>query len=74
VGLRAGGARRAKVPRHALASAGAARISIGSALARATHRVIHDAGRAMFEQGDFSLLTGGLAGDEVDALLTKGAG
>jgi len=27
----------------------------------------------MFEQGDFSLLTGGLAGDEVDALLTKGA-
>ena len=63
----------AEVPRRTLASAGAARISIGSALARATHRVIHDAGRAMFEQGDFSLLKGGLAGDEVDALLMKGA-
>lgn len=55
------------------ARAGVARISIGSALARATHRLIHDAGRAMFDAGDFSQL-GGISGDAVDALLIRGAG
>ncbi len=51
------------------AALGAARISIGSALARATHRIIHDAGRSMFEQGDFSALTQGISGAKVDKLM-----
>lgn len=52
-----------------LAQAGVARISLGSALARVTHRVIHDAAQAMFETGDFSMLGTGMPGSEVDALL-----
>ncbi len=56
----------------AFAAAGVARISLGSALARATHQVIRDAGRAMFEDGDFRAL-GGIGAGEVDALLAKGA-
>lgn len=56
------------VTRAEFAEAGAARISLGSALARATHRVIHDAATAMFDQGDFSQL-GGINGSKVDALL-----
>lgn len=51
-----------------------ARISLGSALARVTHRAIHDAAVAMFERGDFSLLGNGIGGGEVDRLLAKGAG
>lgn len=35
------------------AKIGVARISLGSALARVTHRVIFDAAKAMFQQGDF---------------------
>ncbi|SLN10980.1 2,3-dimethylmalate lyase [Pseudoruegeria aquimaris] len=53
---------------------GVARISLGSALARLTHRVIHDAGRAMFDGGDFTALSGMLPGAEADALLKAGAG
>ncbi|EPX78946.1 isocitrate lyase/PEP mutase family protein [Litoreibacter arenae] len=49
---------------------GAARISLGSALARATHRVIHDAARDMFGAGDFTTLGTGLSGAEVDKLIT----
>ncbi|GIT92134.1 hypothetical protein JANAI62_25920 [Jannaschia pagri] len=52
---------------------GAARISLGSSLARATHRIIRDAGQAMFGTGDFSSL-GGINGDEVDGYLVSGAG
>ncbi|CUH40793.1 Carboxyvinyl-carboxyphosphonate phosphorylmutase [Jannaschia seosinensis] len=55
------------------AAAGVARISLGSALARATHRVIRDAGRAIFEDGHFSGL-GGIESDEVNALLEAGRG
>lgn len=66
--------RWAEISHERLARAGVARISLGSALARATQRVIHDAARAMFEHGDFSLLTSGMAGAEVDALLGRGAG
>lgn len=53
------------------AAAGIARISLGSALARATHRVILDAGKAMFGDGDFSAL-GGIGGDVIDQLLEDG--
>ncbi|MGQ7843739.1 isocitrate lyase/PEP mutase family protein [Granulosicoccus sp. 3-233] len=53
------------------AAAGVARISLGSALARATHRLIVDAGSAMFEQGDFSLLSKSISGDVVDGLVSR---
>lgn len=59
--------------RQELADAGVARISLGSSLARATHRVIADAARAMFDNGDFSLLAAGIGGNEVDRLLEEGA-
>ncbi len=52
------------------AAAGAARISLGAALARATHRVIHDAGVAMFEGGEFTPLTRSIASGDIDALIT----
>lgn len=51
---------------------GVARISLGGALARVTHGVILDAGRAMFGAGDFSLLGQGASGDEIDGLLGGG--
>lgn len=61
----------AQVSRDQMAHAGVARISLGSALARMTHRVIHDAAQAMFESGDFLMLSTGMAGGDVDALLTR---
>ena len=51
------------------AAIGVARISLGSSLARATHRVIRDAGQAMFGAGDFSPMANGLSGAEVDGYL-----
>ena len=51
------------------AALGAARISLGSALARATHRVIHDAGLSMFGNGDFTHLSNAISGSEVDKLI-----
>ncbi|MFW2543516.1 isocitrate lyase/PEP mutase family protein [Primorskyibacter sp. 2E107] len=51
------------------AKAGVARLSLGSALARATHRVIHDAAKKMFTDGDFSGLMPSISGSEIDALL-----
>lgn len=51
------------------ASAGAARISLGSALARATHQIILEAGKAMFEEGRMDLLGRAASGDVVDAML-----
>ena len=54
------------------AAIGAARLSLGSSLARVTHRAIHDAGRAMFETGDFAALGGGIGGAAVNALLAQG--
>jgi len=65
--------------RHAAAEfarAGVARISLGSALARATHRVIVDAARAMFDEGSFTPLADGApqgGGAAIDALLAQGA-
>lgn len=55
------------------AAAGVARVSLGSALARATHRLIADAGAAMFERGDFTPLACSIAGADVDAKLARGA-
>ena len=56
------------------ANAGVARISLGSALARATHRVLHDAALEMFDTaqngGGFSLLGRSISGDKVDGLIT----
>lgn len=57
--------------RTEFAKSGVARISLGSALARATHKVIHDAATQMFTDGDFTSLTKGISGDVIDALLTK---
>ncbi|MEM9583202.1 MAG: isocitrate lyase/phosphoenolpyruvate mutase family protein [Pseudomonadota bacterium] len=51
------------------AAAGVARISLGSALARVTHRAIHDAASAMFGAGDLTPLRAALPGDLVDGLL-----
>lgn len=56
------------------AQMGAARLSLGSALARATHRVIHDAALEMFQSGEnggsFSILGRSISGDKVDGLLS----
>lgn len=59
------------VTRTGFAAAGAARISLGSALARATHRLLIDAGQAIFDRGDFSPLANTAAGAEVDRLLDE---
>lgn len=56
--------------RAQFAAAGVARLSLGSALARATHRVIHDAALAMFGAGDFTPLGHSIPGSEIDKLLT----
>ncbi len=61
-----------KETREGFAAAGVARISLGSALARATHRTIRDAARAMFGTGDFSGL-GGIGSEEVDGYLERGS-
>lgn len=61
----------ARVSRAEFAAAGIARISLGSALARITHRAIHDAALAMFEQGDFGPLTHSISGQKIDALLGR---
>ena len=58
-----------KIKRAEFAAIGVARISLGAALARTTHRAIHDIGNAMFENGDFSALSKGISGDTIDALL-----
>ncbi len=52
------------------AAIGVARISLGSALARVTHRAIHDAARAMFGKGDFSPLSHSISGADIDRLLS----
>jgi 2-methylisocitrate lyase-like PEP mutase family enzyme len=54
---------------QSFAKMGVARLSLGSALARATHRTLHDAAAEMFGEGSFSLLGHSISGDKVDALL-----
>ena len=63
----------ANVSLAAFAALGVARVSLGSALARATHRLIADAGRAMFADGDFTPLAHSIGGTKVDAMLEKGS-
>ena len=63
----------ARRPVSDYAGMGIARISIGGALARATHKLILEAGRAMLERGDFSALTDSVGAGVVDPLLEKGA-
>ena len=55
------------------AAMGAARLSLGSALARVTHGVIDRIGRAMFDAGDFTGFADAASGDAIDALLEKGS-
>ncbi|MBL4806518.1 MAG: isocitrate lyase/phosphoenolpyruvate mutase family protein, partial [Rhodobacteraceae bacterium] len=50
-----------------IAATGARRISLGSAIARATHRVINDTVTAMLTDGDFSCLQKSISGDTVDS-------
>ncbi|UJQ93863.1 isocitrate lyase/PEP mutase family protein [Mariluticola halotolerans] len=50
---------------------GVARVSLGSALARATHKIIHDTGLAMFERGDMTGLGATVSSDIVDPMLRK---
>ncbi|GFE64256.1 isocitrate lyase/PEP mutase family protein [Litoreibacter roseus] len=59
----------AKISRATYAEMGFARISLGSALARVTHRAINDAAEAMFGNGDFSPLLQAMPGKKVDAML-----
>jgi 2-methylisocitrate lyase-like PEP mutase family enzyme len=61
----------AKVTRAEFAAMGVARISLGSAVARVTHRAIRDAAVAMFGAGDFTPLGQGMPGSEVDAMLAR---
>lgn len=60
----------AKHDRAAFAALGVARLSLGSALARATYRTIHDAGQAMFgSEGRFDTLGSGLPFDVLNPML-----
>lgn len=62
----------AKLRRHEFAAMGVARISLGSALARMTHRVIADAASAIVSEGVFDAFPV-IPSVEVDALLAAGA-
>ena len=61
----------AKLSLAEFAEIGVARVSLGSALARVTHRALMEAGAAMLA-GDFTAPAA--AGAKVDALLAQGAG
>lgn len=63
----------AKVSRAEFAAAGAARISLGSALANITYRLMHDAAAAMLENGDFTPLGAGISAEKIAQLQDKGA-
>jgi len=54
------------------AAIGVARISLGSAMARVTHKAIMDCGQEMFEKGDFALLEGAASGSIIDSMLLDG--
>ncbi|MEL6599330.1 MAG: isocitrate lyase/phosphoenolpyruvate mutase family protein [Pseudomonadota bacterium] len=61
-----------QVPLAEFAAAGAARVSLGSSLARHAHRAVIDAARALLNQGDFTALSRSIPGGDVDDLLTAG--
>lgn len=62
-----------KLSRKDYAEMGIARISQGSALARATHKIIYDAAQAMFRDGVFKPLANGISSSIINELLLKGA-
>ena len=62
----------AKTSLAEFASLGVARVSLGSALARAVQRTLIDAGRAILEDGDFTPLTRGAGFAETAAWLEGG--
>ncbi len=53
------------------AAANAARLSLGSSLARITHAAIHSAATTMLDSGSFAPLAQGISGDVIDRLLTQ---
>ncbi len=53
------------------AKAGVARISLGSSLARITHRAMHDAATEMMDKGAFGALGNSIGSDVIDGLLSK---
>lgn len=56
------------------AAMGVRRVSLGSQAARVAHAAIRDCMAEIFGQGSFAALKRAASGDEIDALLTKGAG
>ena len=60
-----------KLDLTAFANMNVARLSLGSTLARVTHRAMYEAASEMFENGGFTLLGNAINGDKVDALLLK---
>ncbi|TCD15371.1 isocitrate lyase/PEP mutase family protein [Oricola cellulosilytica] len=54
--------------------AGVRRVSVGSAIARATQKTLVEATAAILELGDFSPLTTAASGATIDAMLTAGSG
>ncbi|MDB5665396.1 isocitrate lyase/phosphoenolpyruvate mutase family protein [Cypionkella sp.] len=56
-----------------LAEMGVRRISTGSQIARLTHAAIRDSVAAMLCEGSFVPLMGAASGDEIDAMLARGA-
>ena len=55
------------------ASAGVARISLGSMAARVVHQATIDIAKRMFDDGKFDLLEKAASGAEVDKLLVAGS-
>ena len=60
-----------KVSQAEYAAVGVARISLGSSLARVTHKAIMDAGQAMFGAGDFTPLGNSVPASVVDPMLKR---
>ena len=56
-----------------IATIGVRRISTGSQIARLTHAAIREATTAMLDHGSFAPLAATASGEEIDALLLKGA-
>ncbi|MBZ0161864.1 MAG: isocitrate lyase/phosphoenolpyruvate mutase family protein [Notoacmeibacter sp.] len=69
--LAAGAVAKSTVPE--IAASGVRRISVGSQVARLTHRAIRDSVRDMLDDGNFARFRDAMGGGEVDALLAAGA-
>ena len=61
-----------KVTLAEFASVGVARVSLGGTLSRAYHTSVANMARAMFDEGDFSRLSGAMSGGEIEKLLKAG--